>query len=186
MRIHPDDEGLRVFRRVLKDQYHAALAMLRQTVERCPAELWADGSHTNPFWRIAYHALFYCHLYIQPRAQDFRPWEHHQTSIQDLDDIPAPPDIFELIELPHRPPRTGEPYTKAQILGYLAFCHEMIDAAVDRLDLLDPESGFHWSKRPKAERQMVNIRHIQHHTAQLAVRLRESAGIAIDWIGGCS
>lgn len=184
MQTSTDDDGIRVFRRVLKDQYHGALAMLRQTIEKCPQELWIDKAYTNPFWRIAYHALFYCHLYSQPRAQDFRPWKLHQTSIQDLDDIPAPPDILDVIELPHRPPQTGEPYSKTQVLEYLTFCEDMIDAAVDRLDLLSLDSGFHWSKRPKAERQIVNIRHIQHHTAQLAVRLRESAGIGIDWIGG--
>jgi hypothetical protein len=29
----------------------------------------------------------------------------------------------------------------------------------------------------------VNLRHLQHHTAQLADHLRQHAGIGIDWIG---
>ena len=33
------------------------------------------------------------------------------------------------------------------------------------------------------EHQIVNIRHIEHHTAQLADRLRSSAGIGIQWVG---
>jgi hypothetical protein len=33
---------------------------------------------------------------------------------------------------------------------------------------------------PKLEHWMVNIRHIQHHTAQLEDRLRARAGLGID------
>jgi hypothetical protein len=35
----------------------------------------------------------------------------------------------------------------------------------------------------KLEHQLLNIRHLQHHTAQLADRLRQHAGAGIDWIG---
>jgi hypothetical protein len=59
----------------------------------------------------------------------------------------------------------------------------MVDGAVDALDLLSPESGFHWYEIPKLEHQMVNLRHLQHHTAQLADRLRASGDIAIKWVG---
>ena len=40
-------------------------------------------------------------------------------------------------------------------------------------------------KLPKLEHQIVNIRHIEHHMAQLADRLRSSAGIGIQWVGAC-
>jgi len=36
----------------------------------------------------------------------------------------------------------------------------------------------------KLEHQFVNIRHIQHHGAQLADRLRSAANIGIRWVGG--
>ena len=172
-----------VLRSALKNQYHAALAMLLQAIERCPDGLWSNGDYANPFWRIAYHTLYYVHLHIQPGAAESSPWEHHQTGIQDMDDIPAPPEILDLIELPHRPPQTGEPYTKAQVLEYWSICDEMIDNAVDTLNLLDRQCGFSWYKLPKAEQQIMGIRHIQHHTAQLGVRLREAAEVDIDWVG---
>ncbi len=177
--------AVEALRAALKSQFHAALAMLKLAIERCPDSLWADGEYVNPTWRIAYHALYYTHLYIQPSATDFRPWEHHQTGIQDLDDYPSPPEIQELTELPHRPPQTGEPYTKEDILTYWTICDEMIDAAVDALDLLNPESGFSWYRLPTLEQKLVNLRHIQHHTAQLGNRLREaSSGTnGIDWVG---
>jgi len=46
------------------------------------------------------------------------------------------------------------------------------------LDLDSAESGFSWYQMSKLEHQLVNIRHIQHHGAQLADRLRSAADIA--------
>ena len=79
--------------------------MLRQAIERCPDSLWANdesGKYDNAFWQIAYHTLYYTHLYLSVDAESFEPWEHHQTFIQDLDEFRAPPEIQELCELPHR------------------------------------------------------------------------------------
>ena len=167
-----DDEHLRA---MLKSQYRAVLAMLGQTLERCPDGLWADDTHPNRFWHVAYHALFFTHLYLQPSEADFLPWEKHRQEYQFLGPLPWPP---------HRLPTIGEPYSKAEIQEYLRICEEMIDSAVDRLDLRALQCGFWWYKVPKLEHQLVNIRHLQHHTAQLVDRLRAAAGIGVDWVGG--
>jgi hypothetical protein len=160
---------IEALRSVLKSQYHATLAMLRAAIKRCPNNLWASsGGHANPFWRIAYHTLYYTHLYLQPNNRSFRPWEHHQRGIQRLDP-------------PHRPPKTDQAYTKAEVLAYWSNCESMVDDAVDALDLKDPQSGFSWYKVPKMEHQIINIRHIQYHEAQLADRLRAATGAGVNW-----
>ncbi len=157
--------SMEALRSALKSQYHATLAMLRAAIKRCPDDLWtSSGDHANPFWRIAYHTLYYTHLYLQPNNRTFRAWEHHQRGIQHMD----------------RPPRR-QPYTKADILAYWSICDSMVDDAVDALDLSDPRSGFSWYKVPKAEHQIINIRHIQYHEAQLADRLRVATGAGVDW-----
>ncbi|MEZ4647921.1 MAG: hypothetical protein R3E97_03900 [Candidatus Eisenbacteria bacterium] len=46
-----------------------------------------------------------------------------------------------------------------------------------------PESGFSWYKMSKLEHQFVNLRHIQHHMAVLAGRLREFADVGTRWVG---
>lgn len=176
-------DSTEILRVALKSQYHASLAMLKDAIEQCPDELWASRNYLNPFWRIAYHTLYFTHLYLQPKLETFRPWEHHQTGIHDMDDVPAPPELLIFVELPHRPPQTGRPYTKAKILAYWGICDQMIDDGVDALDLHSPNSGFFWYKMPKAELQLVNVRHIQHHTAQLMDRLRNTANIGIGWVG---
>src|SRR5947209_2331838 len=85
-------DTIEIMRPVLKSQYHASLAMLRDTIERCPDALWTSGDYRNPFWRIAYHALYYTHFYLQPNSDSFRPWEHHQTGIQFMDDQERAPE----------------------------------------------------------------------------------------------
>ncbi len=158
----------------LKSQYHAALAMLRQTVDQCPEELWIKDDECIAFWRVAYHALFFAHLYLQPNEEAFQPWEHHRNEYQFLGPLPWPP---------HRPPQVGEPYTKEQVLDYWRFCDEMVDDAVDRLDLDAAECGFWWYSLPKLDHQINNIRHIQHHAALLAGRLRKANGTDVRWVG---
>jgi len=183
--------ALEALRAAVKAQYHAALAMLRLAIERCPDDVWTGtsglpaGRHPNPSWRIAYHALSFAHLYLQPTVHDFTPWERHQTAIQDLDDHPASPEIQALTEHPHRPPQTGVPYTKDDVLAYWKLCDDMIDPGVERLDLLSPESGFPAYAIPKLEHLLVNIRHIQHHAAQLGQRIREATAGAggVEWVG---
>jgi hypothetical protein len=100
-----------------------------------------------------------------------------------MDDIPAPPELQELVELPHRPPQTGVPYTTQQMLEYWEICDAMIDSGVDKLDLLSEESGFPWYKISKAEHQLVTVRHLQHHMGQLSERLRAAIDVGIDWVG---
>jgi len=165
-------------RATLKSQYHAALAMLRQSIDLCPDAIWAGDGHLTSSWQVAYHTLFFTHLYIQPNEQAFRAWEGQQSEVQYPDSIPGPPD-------PHSSlPVMPKPYTKAEVLAYWDFCDRMVDDAVDALDLNSPESGFSWYKVSKVEHQIINIRHIQHGAAQLADRLRSAAGVGIDWVGG--
>jgi hypothetical protein len=73
-------------RAALKSQYHAALTMLKTAIRRCPDELWdSSGTHANSFWRMAYHTLYYAHLYLQPNNWVFSPWEHqyHEAQLAD-------------------------------------------------------------------------------------------------------
>jgi DinB superfamily len=164
-------------RSILKSQYHASLAMLRETLERCPADVWSSKDHVNSFWQVAYHTLFFTHLYMQPNEAAFTPWPGHQGQVQHPDGIAGPADPKSTL------PLIPEPYTQAQVLAYWTICDQMVDDAVDALDLDDSESGFWWYKVSKLEHQLISLRHIQHHTAQLADRLRSAANIGIKWVG---
>ena len=157
---------------IIKSQYHAAFAMLRQAVEKCPDTCWLSTEPKNKYWRIAFHAIFYTHLYLQPTEADFSRWSGHRDESQFLGKRPWPP---------HEEPTIGEPYTRQEILTYLDHCNEQVNTIVDVLDL-DGPSGFEWLPFDKTELQFYNIRHLQQHTGELCERLGNQ-GIDIDWIG---
>lgn len=164
-------------RTVLKSQFHACLAMLRGPVARCPEALWVDPSPTNAFWQVAYHTLYFTHLYLMPDEAAFRPWSQHQADVQHPDGIPGPADPASAL------PLVPEPYTREQVLAYWQVVDGMVDEAVEALDLSSPTSGFDWYRMSKLEHQFVNLRHAQHHAAQLADRLRAAADLGTRWVG---
>ncbi len=147
---------------IICSQYLASLEMLKQTIEQCPDALWDDANDKNKFWHVAYHALFYTHLYLQPTEQDFKPWAK-QRKAHDLS-LPA------------------DPYSKEEVLEYLAFCQQQVIDLVPQLDF-DAESGFDWLHMNKAELQIYTIRHLQQHVGELMERLGSRAGIDVDWVG---
>jgi len=160
-------------KQVIASQYGAALDMLHQAIVACPASLWDDAGDKNRFWHVAYHALFYTHLYVQPSGEDFRPWAKHREQYEFLGPLPWPP---------HEEPAIGAPYNVEEVLEYEAFCRKAVADAVPILDLDATASGFPWLPFGKLALQFYNIRHLQHHTGQLAERLRARAEIGINWV----
>lgn len=153
-------------------QYGASLAMLGQAIEACPEPLWLSEDYLNRYWHIAYHVLFYTHLYLQPVEADFRPWAKHRQDYQYLGPRPWTPQEAR---------RAETPYTKAEILEYYQLCRAEVEARVPALDL-SAASGFAWLAFNKLEVQFYNIRHIQHHAGQLADRLRKQANVGLTWV----
>lgn len=158
---------------VIQSQYLAALAMLEQAVQKCPPPLWDHGEDKNPFWRVAFHVLFYTHLYLQPTEGAYVPWEKHRNEAQYFGPIAWNGG---------RDPIVERPYTQAEILEYLDFCREQVQQLVPQQDYNAP-SGFEWLPFSKLELQLYNIRHLQHHAGELYDRLGQRAGVDMDWVG---
>ena len=158
----------------LKSQYHAALKTLHEVIEKFPDAMWSDPADGfAPFWRAAYHTLFFTHFYLQQKQESFVPWVRHRDEAQFMSNLPWENN---------RPPKSCEPYTRDDLLEYWRVCDGAIDDGVDKLDLSAPQCGFPWYEMPKLEHQLVNIRHIQHHAAVLSNRLWRSDGILVDWV----
>ena len=152
-------------REAIRGQYHAAMDMLKGAIEACPDEIWTSGRPPRSFWRLAYHTLFYAHLYLEQNVEDFVRWEHHR-------------DEVESDEEHERDDAT--PYTREELLTYWTWIDGWADGQFDRLDLSSPESGFPWYSLPKLDHVMLNVRHISEHAGQLRDRLLE-AGIDQRW-----
>jgi hypothetical protein len=148
----------------IKSQYYASLDMFRQAVVKCPDALWDDARYANRFSHIAYHALHYTHLYLQPALTDFVPWNKPGKVDGSL-----------------KKGATGEPHSREEILAYLEIVCEEVEKQVSALEL-DAPSGFFWLPFDKLELQFYNIRHLMHHTGELCERLGATGEIEVDWI----
>ncbi|HEY3288530.1 MAG TPA: DinB family protein, partial [Anaerolineae bacterium] len=127
----------------------------RQTIDRCPDAMWDDAADKSKVWYVTHHVLFYTHLYLSDTEKDFKRWTGEKPE--------------------------GQPYTRAEVLEYLAFCQQLVAEKVPHLNL-EAESGFFWLPFNKLELQIYNIRHLQQHTGELYERLGTRAGIEFDWV----
>jgi hypothetical protein len=154
---------------IIKSQYYAVLEMLKLAIAECPEHLWQNADYKVPFWHIAYHTLFFAHLYLHRSEDDFVPWEKHNQAYISLASSGEKGE-------------TLEPFRKDELLAYHALCCEQVEEKVNSLDL-ETESGFDWLPFDKFELQIYNIRHIQQHTGELYERLGASEGIELAWVG---
>lgn len=166
----------RDLRQALKEQYHAGLAMLAECVEKCPESMWREGTHPRAFWRIAFHAAYFTHLYLGQNEECFQPWPGRTEGIHPgLWEPPYPVEPYEL-------PEEAEVYGKPEILDYLRFVDGRVDPTVDELDLAAAETGFGWyPNMGKLSHQLMNLRHLQGHVGQLS-ELLMAKGIDTDWV----
>jgi len=155
----------------LRGQYLAGLAMLRDCIEKCPNDLWIAGKHPRAFWRIAYHAVFYSHLYLMTGVEAFQPWDKHCPHGRILWDDDEEGD-----------PPTECPFTQSDLVEYVQLVVQNLDLWLDAIDLDSTESGFPWYPIPKLDHQIVNIRHIGVHVGQLQ-ELLYAHDIDTRWVG---
>jgi len=160
-------------REAIAHQYHSTLKMLDKAIELCPEPLWLAALDLSPnrTWHIAYHALFYVHFYMAPTDAQFVAWPHHRAEYNYLNEIPWKPGFK---------PQVDQPYTQVEVREYLEFCHGEVDRQIAVVDFEAP-SGFSWLPFNKLELQFYNLRHLAHHTGQIAERVRSQAGVGVPW-----
>lgn len=174
-------------RAALKDQYHAGLAMLADCIRQCPPDLWAapnppkeEGGMERSFWRIAFHAIYFTHLYLVQEEAAFEapPSDLAVTRRADFEALWHAPWALEPYELP----AATEPCPKEEILAYVDHVVSLIDPTVDALDLGREDCGFSWYKQiSKLSHELLNLRHLQGHVGQLS-ELLMLRGIDTRWL----
>jgi hypothetical protein len=158
----------RTLKEILWLHLNASLDMLDNAMSVCPDELWERPSHEMGFWYIAYHALWFLDHDLSPAEGKFTP----------------PPFDIHNYELEVKEPPYEDPYSKTDLRSYLQHCRQRFRAAIEALD----EHGSH--RLRGCERIHANvtevivdqIRHIQHHAAQLNLLLRQTTNSAPLWV----
>jgi hypothetical protein len=149
---------------ILISQYHASLEMLKQTITLCPETIWNAAGDTNKFWQVAYHALYFTHVYLEDSEETYTPWVEYRE-VYDFDET-----------------QTFEPYDKATVLEYLAFCQQRVAERVPLL-ILEAATGHAGKSFTTMELQIYSIRHLMQHTGELMERLGTRTDAQIDWVG---
>lgn len=136
--------------------------MLKNAIALCPAKHWDTQTQ---FWYNTYHCLF-LDYYLTPAPKNFSP--------------PAP---FEHSEFEHRMPERV--YTKDELLTYLQFCRQKCHSLI--AGMTDEIYKSNWINESKTMRYNVieillyNMRHVEHHAAQLNLLLRQVINDAPGW-----
>jgi uncharacterized damage-inducible protein DinB len=151
------------WRAAIRQQFHAAIDMLANAINACPDSVW-PGEGRGAFWYLAFHVLFFLDMYLSPEDEaQFRP--------------PAPFGRGELEEEAVLPERA---YRKDELLGYLEHCRKKLDgvmAGMTEAWTVSP-CPFAYRAMSNGELLLYNMRHVQHHAAQLNMLLRQRTNSA--------
>jgi hypothetical protein len=164
------------WKEVLRRQFGAAIDMLENAIRACPDDLWSDQTKRPEWtsndivgvWYLAYHTLFYLDFYLSDSMEDFGP------------PVPFNRDVFDPAGL-----LPEKAYSKEVLLGYLDHGRRKCNAAIE--GLTDEKARQQSRPRPElkisvAELLLDNLRHVQHHAAQMNLVLRQKTGNAPHWV----
>mgnify|MGYP000846837217 FL=1 len=144
-------------------QFGASIDMLENAIKHCPDELWDTPSL---FWYFSYHTLFWLDHYLTLEPETFAP--------------PAPFTLseFESATMPERV------YKKEELLTYLEYCRTKCHSLI--ASLTDETANQLWKNEYRSftifELLLYNMRHVQHHAAQLNLLLRQGINDAPRWV----
>lgn len=148
-------------------QFGASIDYLAETISACPDELWRASlwqtldkqPEFSQFWYVAYHTLFWLHLYLTGTEDGFVP--------------PAP---FTLIEQDNDGPLPERVYTKAELQAYLdegrRKCRATIAGLTD--EMAQQRCYFGWGECSFLELLVYNMRHVHGHASQLNMLLGQN------------
>jgi len=167
--------NIELLKHILANQYAAALSTLAHCATWCPGNLWNAKIAQAPFHQVIFHTLFFTDYYLESEPHSFKQQAYHLQNQEMFGD-------YEQME--DREPI--ERYTRDQIQSYLGFCKEkaaVVCAGEDEASLAAMAESK--SSLTRVELHLYNIRHIQHHAAQLTLRLRLDSDVDIPWVWSC-
>jgi hypothetical protein len=158
-------------------QFGAGIDMLKHVIQLCPEEYWLFNK--KMFYQV-YHCLLFLDYYLtippdnfsSPLSFTFTAPEH--IPVDAIDDL-----------VPDRM------YSKKELLSYLQLSREKCYTLI--MGLTEKQMSQCWIEKPDQlappgtmnytvmEILLYNMRHVQHHTAQLNLLLRQGIGKAAAW-----
>ena len=165
---------LNIIKESLWKQFGASIDMLKNAILLFPEESW---NANNNFFYNAYHCLVFLDYYLTfPAPKNFSPPLPFTITAEDkiptgcIDDL-VPDKI----------------YSKQELLDYLDACREkchQVIAGLTEENIHDRwiEQEEHGRNYAVPELLLYNMRHVQHHAAQLNMLLRQGINDAPHWV----
>jgi hypothetical protein len=154
-------------------QFGASIDMPKKAIELWPEDYWNTD---KKFFYMAYHTLVFLDYYLTIPVKDFP--SSLPFTFTDAANIPVDA-IDDLI--PNRI------YTKEELLNYLQsnrekcrkFISTLTEEKLNERFIENFEDGMNYSA---LEILLYNMRHVQHHAAQLNMMLRQRINNAPRWV----
>jgi uncharacterized damage-inducible protein DinB len=158
----------KTFKEILWNQFGGSIDMFENAIKACPDDVWGDRSHEHEYWYIAYHTLFWLDFYLSESPDGF-----------------SPPEPFNLDEMDPAGIIPEQPYSKEEMLSYLLHCRNKLRSRIENMteDKASARFKFNWMDFSITELMLYNMRHVQHHGAQLNLILRQKTNSAPGWVG---
>jgi len=145
-------------------QFGASIDMLENAIKLCPDEFW---STEKKFWYITYHCLFWLDYYLTLEPYEF-----------------SPPPSYTLSEFDPSGVIPDRVYSKEELFSYLEYnrkkCYDLVTTLTEEI------ANSRWINDYKNysvfEILLYNMRHVQHHSAQLNLLLRQEINDAPQWV----
>lgn len=156
-----------IWKPIIWGQFGAAIDMLENALIACPEELWANRTEKPEYWYLVFHTLFWLDLYLTGSVEEF-----------------SPPKPFTLAELDPAGAMPERVYSKEELQVYLSNCRRKCRETIKSLtdERANQPAEFSWLKLSFSELLLYNMRHVQHHAAQLNLILRRKCGAAPCWV----
>jgi hypothetical protein len=161
----------------LWNQFGASIDMLENSIL-----LWPDGywESDKRFFYRAYHTLVFLDYYLTMTPSEFVPLlpftlAEPGVELEGLLDDIVPDRI----------------YSKGEMLGWVEVCRDKLRRLISGLTVaklserwIEVMDGKETMNYAVLEILLYNMRHVQHHTAQLNMLLREHGEDAAGWVSG--
>jgi hypothetical protein len=161
-------------RQLLAKQFEAALCTLNRCIDLCPEANWDAPVANLRFCQAAFHTLFFTDVYLGENPEALRQQAFHRNHPEFFRDYEEMENRAQVLL-----------YDRPSIKRYLAHCRrKATDVLADETEeSLNAQADFPRKTFSRAELHVYNIRHIQHHAAQLSLRLRLDARQDVRWVG---
>ena len=166
--------------------FGAAIDMLKNAIALCPDGLWKKD---RKFYYLTYHTTIFLDYYLTNPVKDFNP--NLPYSITDAAKLP--PDAIDDV-IP------DQFYSREEFIIYLSAIREKCKNLIGRAS--EEKLRSRWIEDAEIEMHglcptlvvnysvleilFYNLRHTQHHVAQLNMILRQKANEAAPWISHAS